>query len=390
MDSTEPQIMLASPQRNRGIWLLCGILRSASSCKPEGRDSPETLAVPRQPAAEHSIGTVVLDTATAPSLARSLYGHGERVPIAVYLPPGYAAASVRSFPVIYVLHGFPYTLNGQPVPEPHTTWLRGPFGVLALDSLIDDRAIRPVIVVVPEASSRFGAASFYTNSAAAGEWETFVARDLVRYVDRRYHTLRRQASRGVAGGSGGGYGALRLAMRHSDTFGAVYAQSPCCLGEGSFNHGEAEWRAALALTRPGQLPDTLHPIVNVLVGLAAAWSSESDKPPFYFEWPFQIQGNQLVPRQPAYGRWRANTILDMLPDHIGDLRRLRAIGFDVGRQDQYRFIPTTTQTLARELTRLGVAHRFEEYEGDHGSRRGERMVSRVLPFFDHALDFSGE
>ena len=345
-------------------------------------------ATPSQAAAAHSSGTVNLDTASAPSLARSLYRHGERVPIAVYLPPGYGATSARRYPVIYVLHGFPYSLNGQPVPNPHTYWLRGPLGARALDSLIDVGAIRPVIVVVPEASSRFGAASFYTNSAAVGGWETFVARDLVRYVDLHYRTLRRSASRGVAGGSGGAYGALRLAMRHSDIFGAVYAQSPCCLGEGAFDYGEAEWRAALALNGLGQLPDTLHPIVNVLAGLAAAWSPDPDQPPFYFEWPFQIQDNRLVPRQPAYGRWRANTILDMLPDHVDDLRRLRAIGFDVGRQDQYRFIPITTRTLARELTRLGVRHRFEEYEGDHASRRGERMVSRVLPFFDDALDFS--
>jgi hypothetical protein len=79
----------------------------------------------------------------------------------------------------------------------------------------------------------------------------------------------------------------------------------------------------------------------------------------------------------------------MLPRYAGNLRRLRAIAFDVGRQDQYRFIPPTVRALSRELTPRLIRHRSEEYEGDHASRRGERMVTRVLPFFAATLRFEG-
>jgi S-formylglutathione hydrolase len=344
----------------------------------------------RVPSGGHAAGSaLVADTVPAPALAGNLYGDLPRVPIAVYLPPRYVTAGTRHYPVLYVLHGFPYTLAGQPVPDAHTRWLAGPFGAAALDSLIAAGALRELIVVVPQVQSRFGAGSFYTNSAAAGGWETFVARDLVRYVDRHYRTLQREASRGVAGASGGGYGALRLALRHPDTFGAVYAQSPCCLAEAAFEYDEAAWHAALGLARPEQLPDTAHPATNVLVGLAAAWSPDPLRPPFYFDWPFELCDGRRVPREPTYARWRANTVLGMLPRYAGNLRRLRAIAFDVGRQDQYHFIPPTVRALSRELTRRGIRHRSEEYEGDHASRRGERMVTRVLPFFAATLKFEG-
>lgn len=50
-------------------------------------------------------------------------------------------------------------------------------------------------------------------------------RDLVTYVDANYRTLPNAGARGIAGFSMGGFGAIDLAMRHPDVFGAVYALS---------------------------------------------------------------------------------------------------------------------------------------------------------------------
>jgi enterochelin esterase-like enzyme len=354
--------------------------------------SPLNRGTPTSPAAFTShflAGTIAYDTIPAPSLAHSLYGGPARVPIAVYLPPGYRPGAAPRYPVLYMLHGFPRTLTGVPVPDPHTRWLTSPFGARALDSLIARGIIGALLVVVPKAEGHYGEASFYTNSVT-GNWEKFVTRDLVHYVDQRYRTLPRAASRGIAGASGGGYGALRLAMRHPTTFGAVYAQSPCCLGVAAFEYDEAAWRAALQLEQPEQLPDTVHSMTNVLVGLAAAFSPNPRRPPFYFDWPFELVDGVRRPLEPAYGQWKANAPLGHLQEYAPNLRRLVAIGFDVGRADQYHFIPVTTRALSRALTDLGVAHAFEEYEGDHVNRRGERTVTRVLPFFGAALRFEGK
>ena len=361
--------------------LLCGTLAVACA-------SPSPLGTPPLPTALSSssrTGTIVSDTVPAPSLAQSLFGAPARVPVAVYLPPGYQATGPHH-PVLYMLHGFPRTLTGEPVTDSHTRWLKSPFGARALDSLIAAGTIGALLVVVPKAVGRYGEASFYTNSPS-GDWEGFVTRDLVQYVDHHYQTLPHSASRGIAGASGGGYGALRLAMRHPTTFGAVYAQSPCCLGIGAFEYDEGAWRAALQLQRPEQLPDTVHPMTNVLVGLAAAFSPNPNHPPFYFDWPFKLVEGVRRPLEPGYSRWAANALLEHLQQYAANLRRLRAIGFDAGRADQYTFIPVTTRALSQALTALGIPHTFEEYEGDHVNRRGERTVTRLLPFIAAALRF---
>jgi S-formylglutathione hydrolase len=362
---------------------LVGVLGTACASPPT-RGSPSSAV-----SLSSSPSIIAHDTIPAPSLAHSLYGVPQRVPVAVYLPPGYQTAAGSRYPVLYMLHGFPRTLGGKPVPDPQTRWLTSPFGVQALDSLITHGILGPLLVVVPKADGRYGEGSFYTNSAA-GDWEGFVARDLVGYIDNHYRTLRNAASRGIAGASGGGYGALRLAMRHPMTFGAVYAQSPCCLGRAAFEYDEAAWQAALRLEQPGQLPDTLHPIANVLVGLAAAFSPNPDHPPFYFDWPFELVDSIRCPLEPAYSRWNANMLLEHLQRYAPNLRRLQGIGFDVGRGDQYHFIPLTTRALSRALTDLGITHTFEAYEGDHVNRRGERTVTRLLPFFAAHLRFDNK
>jgi hypothetical protein len=55
---------------------------------------------------------------------------------------------------------------------------------------------------------------------------------------------------------------------------------------------------------------------------------------------------------------------------------------DVGTKDP--FLTTNTQ-LDQALTRLGVTHRFETYEGDHGNRITARFAVKVLPFFSESL-----
>ena len=56
----------------------------------------------------------------------------------------------------------------------------------------------------------------YSNSVTTGDWETFVAKDLVGYIDSHYRTLARRESRGLAGHSMGGYGTMRIGMKYPD------------------------------------------------------------------------------------------------------------------------------------------------------------------------------
>jgi len=65
---------------------------------------------------------------------------------------------------------------------------------------------------------------------------------------------------------------------------------------------------------------------------------------------------------------------------------LRGVTFDVGRSDQ--LVPTAAlAAIDSALTRAGVTHTFETYDGDHVNRVRQRVATRVLPFFSRTLDF---
>jgi hypothetical protein len=112
-----------------------------------------------------------------------------------------------SDPVIYLLQGFGGRID---------SWINGRFQGLnlkdAMDRLIAAHDIGEMIVVMPDARNHYFG-SHYVNSAVTGEWADAIARDLVAHVDRKYRTIASPDSRGLAGWSMGGRGALYLAMR---------------------------------------------------------------------------------------------------------------------------------------------------------------------------------
>ena len=66
-------------------------------------------------------------------------------------------------------------------------------------------------VVAPDAFSLHNG-SFYSNSKTTGDWETFIAVELVKYIDDHYRTIPNRMSRGLTGHSMGGHGALTLGL----------------------------------------------------------------------------------------------------------------------------------------------------------------------------------
>jgi S-formylglutathione hydrolase FrmB len=80
--------------------------------------------------------------------------------------------------------------------------------------------------------------------------------------------------------------------------------------------------------------------------------------------------------------------LTMLDTQLANIRRLRAIGFDVGTSDHFRHIPVTVRALDRELTARGIAHTFSEFPGGHTDRAQERLVEHALPFLARHLLFA--
>ena len=213
-------------------------------------------------------------------------------------------------------------------------------------------------------------------------------KDLVASVDSTYRTLARAESRGIAGHSMGGFGALRLAMRHPDVFGAVYAMSPCCLAlEEDLGLDNPAWARVTHITQQAQLEAVAQGkfYAQLIIAFAAAASPAPGRPPLYFTPPFQEQAGRLVPSEPAYGQWQQALVLPHVAEYREALLRLRGLAFDAGKADGLTHIPVTVRKLSEELKRLGVPHHSELYEGDHFNHLNERMATRVFPFFSRVL-----
>jgi enterochelin esterase-like enzyme len=135
---------------------------------------------------------------------------GRRQPVDVYLPPGYAAHPHRRYPALYLLHGVP----GRPGAFLQTVRA----GVIE-DELVARHLMRPMIFVMPFGSTGSFTDEEWANGVSPGNgWETFLARDVVRAVDRRYRTIRSGSARALAGLSEGGYGALNIGLHHPGEF----------------------------------------------------------------------------------------------------------------------------------------------------------------------------
>jgi len=153
---------------------------------------------------------------------------GRDVRYTVYLPADYAS-SERSYPVVYLLHG--YT-------DDNTGWLQfGEINRLA-DKAIAEGTIPPMIIVMPNGDS-----SWYINSYDGKEkYEDFFIREFMPSIEKSYRIKAEKKFRGVAGLSMGGYGTLIYTLKHPELFVAGAALSAAVYDDASFGTmPDANW-----------------------------------------------------------------------------------------------------------------------------------------------------
>lgn len=330
------------------------------------------------PASQAAKGTVQEITVHGSSLEGNLDNDPPDRPVSVYLPPSYNRDVKKRYPVVYFLHGFTDTNAKWFGADPKWINLREIF-----DHDIADGSSKEMIAVVPNAYTRFEG-SFYSNSIVTGNWEDFITTDLVHYIDTHYRTMASRESRGLAGHSMGGYGAIRIGMKHPDVFSSIYAMSACCLMWGAdFQPTGAVGLKIFGIHTESALEQSDF-ATHVMFAEAAAWSPNPDNPPFYVDLP--LAANQLA-RPDIVAKWSANLPLAMIDQYRKNLQRLRAIGLDVGDQDDFASIPLGMKRLDEVLTEYKIPHTYEVYPGTHVSQIPERLESKVLPFFSTNLVF---
>jgi enterochelin esterase-like enzyme len=309
--------------------------------------------------------------------AKTLQNTGGENPdrkVSVYLPAGYDRSSNR-YPVIYYLHGF---MGTDSIYAQMKT---------ILDRGISQQKIRPFILVQASHYTLFEG-SFYSNSSLTGNWSDFTAKELVEYIDKNFRTIANRDGRGIAGHSMGGYGAIKIGMLFPEVFSSMYALSPGLLAlVKEFGPNSNSFKDLGKVKTHEELKKTYYP--KVLVAVARAWSPNPNKPPFYCDVPFTYKGDSLMIDNAVLEKWNQNLPVEMVDKYADNLKKLKAIKLDWGRNDASRF-PVQIGMLSQKLENLGINHFAEEYIGDHGNKiwsADGRVLNDLLPFFNDYLTF---
>lgn len=250
----------------------------------------------------------------------------------VYLPPSYYTSNKR-YPVVYFLDGF------QDSPNLITGYSD------SFDALMKGNKNNEFIVVEPDAYNKLQG-SFYTNSPVTGNWEDYIVKDVVKYVDKKYRTIPKASSRGIAGFSMGGYGALTLSLKHPDIYSAAYIMSPGAFDKNGLKNAMSTW-------------DT-----TFLTAYGAAFS-----PNVKGEYPYaNIPKFDSTPADNKIVKdWESG--FGNLDTKIKNYKKLKnhltAIKLVCGTSDSYGWIMDGTKYFSNLLKRAGIKHEYETFDGSH-------------------------
>jgi S-formylglutathione hydrolase FrmB len=208
----------------------------------------------------------------------------------------------------------------------------------------------------------------------------YLCDEVVPFVDERYPT---SEHRGVAGHSSGGYGAMVSSMLRPDVFSAFASHA-----------GDALFEACYAREFPAvarALRDHFEGSFDVLLERVRDadrfdWSSSGAALSTYAmaeayspgEIPFEIETGRLI--DDVWQKWLGWDPVRMASDHAEALRSMRRIYLDAGTRDEF-FLDLAAQAFAAELSRLGIEHTLELFEGGHGglSYRYPTSIAELVP-----------
>jgi predicted transcriptional regulator YdeE/enterochelin esterase-like enzyme len=280
----------------------------------------------------------------------------------VVLPPSYHSEQNKTYPVVYLLHGLGAKAEG---------WFSAVEGEpnieVALQRLYKEQQISEMIVVVPNSYNEFALGGWYSNSTSGGNWEDYIIKDVIPYIDERYRT--NTEKRGLAGGSMGGYGAFRLAMKHPKMFEAIYALS-AALGDSSgrdYMSREDVLSEASINIQKNKDYWTWTDSYNYSLALSFA---PNETAPLYVQLPFSQTQVEL---------FKDNSLDRLLEDHLDAFKKdAPVIKFDVGTGD---YLKTELRLFSKQLKKAGIEAAYSEYLGGHSDKLGLLAEHEIFQFF---------
>jgi enterochelin esterase-like enzyme len=300
-------------------------------------------------------------------LAGNPLGDPTQRPLYVYLPPGYGESS-RRYPVIYVIQGYTGQIDmwlGRSAFEPTV--------IERVDDLFSGVGVRRAIVVFVDAWTSLGGSQFI-NSVSTGRYMDYLCDEVVPFIDERYATAADRDRRALSGKSSGGYGAMVVSMLRPDVFGAFASHAGdalfevCCLADFREvvrtlrDHFEGSYDVFFERFKEMDRFDYKRFGVPLEIYAYAAAYSPDETQPGKALLPFELDTGKLIPE--IWEKWLAWDPVRLAPQHLDALKSMRLIYLDAGNRDE-PFLDLGAQAFSNELTKGGVEHSFELFDGGH-------------------------
>ena len=333
---------------------------SPSIAEPTVISPPEELqtTMTQAPTVTQPIRRVQAITIPAPSLANNLRGEKPEREIYILLPPSYFTSEKR-YPVIYYLDGWEETSIGVPPAR--------------IDRLINQGKIQDLIVVTVTGTNSLGN-SFFVNSPINGDWEDFIVKDLLDYIDTNFRSIQDANSRAISGFDVGGYASLNLAMKYPDIFGSVYALDPSLFDP----NGLAEF----TLIFDREKPSVLAPIYG------AAFSPDPNNKN-YVQYPRTGNDGKLI-RDEVWQRWQMGYggPAAEIENYKENWQKLNGIGLSYSKLAADSYLEPFLKGAAyfvEQMQAAAIPLELKVNPMSYGSSLDTRILTEMLPFLSERL-----
>lgn len=317
--------------------------------------------------------TIILETYDSKILKGNPLGDPSLREFPVYLPPSYYN-SKKNYPVVFLLSGF----TGKGIMNLNVSFLSENIHQ-RLDRLIASKKMKEMIVVMPDCITKYGGSQFI-NSTGTGNYEDYIIKELVPYIDKNYRTIKSNSSRAVCGKSSGGYGAVVLAMKNPDMFSMMCSTAGdmcfeyCYLPEfpkfiddiehyGKGNKAVANFiKTGLTYRQPK--PKSFHNIINT-IGMASCYSPDPKgfkTKGYNFDLPFDIVTGEL--NKTIFNKWLRHDPVHMIDRYVSNLKKLKLIYLDAGTRDEFN-LNVGARIFCDKLKKKKIKYIHEEFNDGH-------------------------
>ena len=300
----------------------------------------------------------------------------------VYLPPSYYNSSME-YPVVLCLSGF--TGSGW-------SWFNFQAWIPTIDERMDSlvaSGVPEMILVFPDCFTRYGG-SQYLDSQAVGDYQSYLTEEVLPFVDQMYRTRKDRRFRGVLGKSSGGFGAISLAMERPELFSAVACHSGdmyfeyCYISDfpNAFRLLQKQGGLQQVLEKFDQIPKTGkedHALLNT-IAMSACYSPNPDNKASLFDLPIDEETGKM--RDRIWKKWKKLDPVEVVKTKGKNLSEYGMVYIDCGNRDEFGLM-VGSRIFVKELTKLGIPHSYEEFDGGHFNiqHRYDSSLRKMAEYF---------